>query len=132
MEKGVDLLKNFPEAKTPPNLHFNPYFANLNIAMPPPLTTNGQVTMDGTPGDRRPDGQGRSRIPRVDGPAGSREPPCRGPVDHPVPADCDDPGLSGLSADLAPGEASGSGYRRARPANQAKSRKAKAKQNVAG
>jgi ubiquinol-cytochrome c reductase cytochrome c1 subunit len=30
-------------------LHFNPYFANLNIAMPPPLT-NGQVTYtDGTP-----------------------------------------------------------------------------------
>jgi ubiquinol-cytochrome c reductase cytochrome c1 subunit len=26
------------------NLHFNPYFANLNIAMPPPLTTDGQVT----------------------------------------------------------------------------------------
>jgi ubiquinol-cytochrome c reductase cytochrome c1 subunit len=44
------MLKQFPEAKTPPNLHFNPYFANLNIAMPPPLTTNGQVTFaDGTP-----------------------------------------------------------------------------------
>src|SRR2546423_7324904 len=42
-EKGEELLKKFPEAKTPPNLHFNPYFANLNIAMPPPLTTNGQV-----------------------------------------------------------------------------------------
>src|SRR5688572_4971768 len=25
-------------------LHFNPYFANLNIAMPPPLTADGQVT----------------------------------------------------------------------------------------
>jgi ubiquinol-cytochrome c reductase cytochrome c1 subunit len=25
-------------------LHFNPYFANLNIAMPPPLTSDGQVT----------------------------------------------------------------------------------------
>lgn len=24
--------------------HFNPYFANLNIAMPPPLTADGQVT----------------------------------------------------------------------------------------
>src|SRR5437763_14131982 len=36
-EKGEELLKKFPEAKTPPNLHFNPYFANLNIAMPPPL-----------------------------------------------------------------------------------------------
>ena len=45
-----ELLKKFPEAKTPPNLHYNPYFANLNIAMPPPLTTNGQVTYaDGTP-----------------------------------------------------------------------------------
>ncbi len=43
-EKGEVLLKEFPDAKTPPNLHFNPYFANLNIAMPPPLTANGQVT----------------------------------------------------------------------------------------
>jgi ubiquinol-cytochrome c reductase cytochrome c1 subunit len=48
-EKGEELLKKFPEAKTPPNLHFNPYFANLNLAMPPPLTTNGQVSYaDGT------------------------------------------------------------------------------------
>ena len=46
----AELLKKFPDAKTPPNLHYNPYFANLNIAMPPPLTTNGQVTFaDGTP-----------------------------------------------------------------------------------
>ena len=31
-------------------LHFNPYFPNLNIAMPPPLTRNGQVAYaDGTP-----------------------------------------------------------------------------------
>jgi ubiquinol-cytochrome c reductase cytochrome c1 subunit len=45
----AELLKKFPEAKTPPNLHYNPYFANLNIAMPPPLTTNGQVQYeDGT------------------------------------------------------------------------------------
>ena len=46
----AELLKKFPDAKTPPNLHYNPYFANLNIAMPPPLTTSGQVTFaDGTP-----------------------------------------------------------------------------------
>jgi ubiquinol-cytochrome c reductase cytochrome c1 subunit len=46
----AELLKKFPEAKTPPNLHYNPYFANLNIAMPPPLTSNGQVSYaDGTP-----------------------------------------------------------------------------------
>jgi ubiquinol-cytochrome c reductase cytochrome c1 subunit len=46
----AELLKKFPDAKTPPGLHYNPYFANLNIAMPPPLTANGQVTFaDGTP-----------------------------------------------------------------------------------
>ena len=45
----AELLKKFPDAKTPPNLHYNPYFANLNIAMPPPLTTAGQVQYeDGT------------------------------------------------------------------------------------
>ncbi|HEX8842192.1 MAG TPA: cytochrome c1 [Sphingomicrobium sp.] len=46
----AELLKKFPDAKTPPGLHYNPYFANLNLAMPPPLTSNGQVTYaDGTP-----------------------------------------------------------------------------------
>ncbi|MGZ8336357.1 MAG: cytochrome c1, partial [Allosphingosinicella sp.] len=31
-------------------LHYNPYFVNLNIAMPPPITGDGQVTYaDGTP-----------------------------------------------------------------------------------
>jgi ubiquinol-cytochrome c reductase cytochrome c1 subunit len=48
-EHGTELLKEFPEAKTPPNGHFNPYFANLNIAMPPPLVADGQVSYaDGT------------------------------------------------------------------------------------
>ncbi|KQM63712.1 cytochrome C [Sphingomonas sp. Leaf17] len=43
------LLKQFPDAKTPEGLHYNPYFANLNIAMPPPITSDGQVTYtDGT------------------------------------------------------------------------------------
>lgn len=37
------------EARPGQGLHFNPYFANLNIAMPPPLTGNGQVQYeDGT------------------------------------------------------------------------------------
>ena len=46
----AELVKKFPGAKTPPGLHYNPYFANLNIAMPPPLTADGQVTYaDGTP-----------------------------------------------------------------------------------
>ena len=48
--QSAELLHEFPDAKTPPGLHYNPYFANLNIAMPPPLTGNGQVTYaDGTP-----------------------------------------------------------------------------------
>ena len=48
-QKGEELLKKFPDAKTPEGLHFNPYFANLNIAMPPPLVSNGQVSYeDGT------------------------------------------------------------------------------------
>jgi len=43
------LLQEFPDAKTPPSSHYNPYFANLNIAMPPPLVADGQVTYaDGT------------------------------------------------------------------------------------
>src|SRR5205085_8802984 len=38
-----------PEAKTPTGLYYNPYFPNLNIAMPPPLASEGQVTYaDGT------------------------------------------------------------------------------------
>ena len=46
------LLKEFPDAKTPEGLYYNPYFANLNTAMPPPLTTNGQVTY--APGNPAP------------------------------------------------------------------------------
>ena len=30
--------------EVPQGLHYNPYFANLNIAMPPPITADGQVT----------------------------------------------------------------------------------------
>jgi len=48
-KQPAELLRQFPDAKTPPGLHYNPYFANLNIAMPPPLTADGQVTYaDGT------------------------------------------------------------------------------------
>ncbi|MEI6641157.1 MAG: cytochrome c1 [Novosphingobium sp.] len=49
-EAGEELLKKFPDAKTPDGLYFNPYFANLNLAMPAPLVSDGQVTYsDGTP-----------------------------------------------------------------------------------
>ena len=45
----AEMLKQFPDAKTPNGLYYNPYFANLNIAMPPPLVADGQVTYaDGT------------------------------------------------------------------------------------
>ncbi|CAN5448926.1 cytochrome c1 [soil metagenome] len=43
------LRKKFPDSKTPEGLHYNPYFANLNLAMAPPLVADGQVTYgDGT------------------------------------------------------------------------------------
>jgi ubiquinol-cytochrome c reductase cytochrome c1 subunit len=48
----AELLKKFPSAKTPQGLHYNPYFANLNIAMPQPLTSEGQVTY--APGNPKP------------------------------------------------------------------------------
>lgn len=48
-EQPAELLRKFPDAKTGEGLHYNPYFANLNLAMAPPLTAEGQVTFgDGT------------------------------------------------------------------------------------
>ncbi len=43
-QQPAELLEHFPAAKTPEGLYYNPYFANLNLAMPPPLTSDGQVT----------------------------------------------------------------------------------------
>jgi ubiquinol-cytochrome c reductase cytochrome c1 subunit len=48
----AELIKKFPATKTPQGLHYNPYFANLNIAMPQPLTSEGQVTY--APGNPKP------------------------------------------------------------------------------
>ncbi|HEU0044129.1 cytochrome c1 [Sphingomonas sp.] len=45
-EHGEELLKKFPGARTPEGLYFNPTFPNLNIAMPPPISSDGQVTYD--------------------------------------------------------------------------------------
>lgn len=42
------LLKEFPDAKTPEGLHYNPYFANLNLAMAPPLVDGAVTYGDGT------------------------------------------------------------------------------------
>ncbi len=50
----AELLRKFPDARTPEGLYYNPYFPNLNIAMPPPLTSDGQVTYeDGTQATRK-------------------------------------------------------------------------------
>ncbi len=50
-EQPAALLRKFPEVKTPDGLHYNPWFANLNLAMGPPLT-DGQVTYaDGSKND---------------------------------------------------------------------------------
>jgi hypothetical protein len=38
-----------PELRPGQGLYYNPYFPNLNLAMPPPITADGQVTYaDGT------------------------------------------------------------------------------------
>lgn len=43
------LLRQFPDAKTPEHLNYNPYFANLNIAMAKQINADGQVQYtDGT------------------------------------------------------------------------------------
>src|SRR5687768_9005949 len=41
---SAELLKKFPDSAPGTGLYHNPYFANLNLAMPPPLTGEGQVT----------------------------------------------------------------------------------------
>ncbi|MXO63167.1 cytochrome c1 [Qipengyuania oceanensis] len=51
-EPSAELVKKFPASAPGPGLHHNPYFANLNLAMAPPLTSNGQVTY--APGNPEP------------------------------------------------------------------------------
>lgn len=45
-EQPAELLRRFPDAKTPEGLYYNPYFPNLNLAMAPPIMSEGQVTYD--------------------------------------------------------------------------------------
>lgn len=40
----AELQEEFPDFDTPTGLHFNQHFPNLNLAMAPPLTADGQVT----------------------------------------------------------------------------------------
>lgn len=51
-DQPAEVLQRFPEAKVPDGLYWNPYFANLNIAMPPPLVSDGQVEYG--PGNPKP------------------------------------------------------------------------------
>ena len=51
-QQPAELLQKFPASKTPNGLHYNPYFANLNLAMPAPITSDGQVTY--APGNPAP------------------------------------------------------------------------------
>ena len=48
-EQPAELLREFPDAKTGTGLYYNPYFANLNIAMAPPLSDDRVTYADGTP-----------------------------------------------------------------------------------
>jgi ubiquinol-cytochrome c reductase cytochrome c1 subunit len=43
-QQPAELLKKFPDSKTGPGLHYNPYFANLNLAMAPPLPIDDAET----------------------------------------------------------------------------------------
>jgi ubiquinol-cytochrome c reductase cytochrome c1 subunit len=46
----AELKKKFPDSMPGKTTHYNPYFANLNLAMPAPLNTDGQVTYgEGSP-----------------------------------------------------------------------------------
>ncbi|WP_188054372.1 cytochrome c1 [Sphingosinithalassobacter sp. CS137] len=48
-DPSAELRHEFPEFTTPQGLYFNRFFPTLNIAMPPPLTSEGQVQyVDGT------------------------------------------------------------------------------------
>ncbi|GAA4642020.1 cytochrome c1 [Pontixanthobacter gangjinensis] len=48
-QPSAELKAEFPDFETPDGLHFNKYFPNLNLAMAPPITVDGQVSYtDGT------------------------------------------------------------------------------------
>lgn len=43
----AELAQKFPASMPGPGLHYNPYFHSLNIAMPQPIISDGQVSYDG-------------------------------------------------------------------------------------
>jgi hypothetical protein len=106
-QQPAELLQKFPDVKTPAGLHYNPYFANLNLAMAPPLTAEGQVTYGegAAQADRRSDGQGRCGVPDLDGRTEDGEPQERGPRGAAVPPRRDDAGLHVLPEHLGRNQA---------------------------
>ena len=50
-DQPPELLKRFPDARTPDGLHYNPYFPNLNLAMAAPLADGAVAFTDGSPND---------------------------------------------------------------------------------
>ena len=49
VDQPPKLVAKFPDIATPTGLYYNQYYPNLNIAMPPPLVSDGQVQYaDGT------------------------------------------------------------------------------------
>jgi len=47
-EQPAELLRRFPDAKSPNGTYYNPYFSALNIGMPPPLSDGSVTYADGT------------------------------------------------------------------------------------
>jgi ubiquinol-cytochrome c reductase cytochrome c1 subunit len=48
-EPPAELLEHFPDAAPGPGLYYNPYFANLNLAMAPPLAEGIVTYAEGNP-----------------------------------------------------------------------------------
>jgi ubiquinol-cytochrome c reductase cytochrome c1 subunit len=48
-EPPAELLEHFPDAAPGPGLYYNPYFANLNLAMAPPLSEGIVTYAEGNP-----------------------------------------------------------------------------------
>jgi ubiquinol-cytochrome c reductase cytochrome c1 subunit len=47
-DQPAELLRRYPDVKTPEGLHYNPYFRNLNLAMAAPLVADQVSYADGT------------------------------------------------------------------------------------
>jgi len=53
VEQPAELVKKFPDSKTPDGTYYNPYFPNLNLAMPAPLSDGSVTYADGSKNDMK-------------------------------------------------------------------------------